>query len=40
LSLHDGVILLYFCLGLDIDADLCLDVTAGWCFTHKPWRNK
>ena len=25
-----------FCLGHDIDADLCLDVTTGGRFTHKP----
>jgi hypothetical protein len=36
LSLPDGVILCLFCLGLDIDADLCLDVTIGGHFTHKP----
>ena len=36
LSLPDGMILHLFCLGLDIDADLCLDVTAGGRFTHKP----
>jgi hypothetical protein len=35
LSLPDGVILYLFCSGLDIDADLCLDVTAGGWFTHK-----
>jgi len=35
LSLPDGVILHLFCAGLDIDADLCLDVTAGGRFTHK-----
>jgi hypothetical protein len=34
-SLPDGVILSLFCLGLDIDADLCLDVTARGRFTHK-----
>ena len=28
-SLPDGVILRLFCSCLDIDADLCLDVTAG-----------
>jgi hypothetical protein len=36
LSLPNGVILCLFCSGLDIDADLCLDVTAGGRFTHKP----
>ena len=36
LSLLDGVILHLFCSGLDIDADLCLDMTAGGRFTHKP----
>ena len=36
LSLPDGVLLCLFCSGLDIDADLCLDVTARGCFTHKP----
>jgi hypothetical protein len=36
LSLPDGMILHLFCLGLDIDADLCLDVTARGRFTHKP----
>ena len=36
LSLSNGVILHLFCLGLDIDADLCLDMTAGGRFTHKP----
>jgi hypothetical protein len=35
LSLPDGMILRLFCLGLDIDADLCLDMTAGGHFTHK-----
>jgi hypothetical protein len=35
LSLPDGVILRLFCSGLDIDADLCLDVTTGGWFTHK-----
>jgi hypothetical protein len=34
-SLSDGVILHLFCTGLDIDADLCLDVAAGGHFTHK-----
>ena len=36
LSLPDGMILRLFCLGLNIDAGLCLDVTAGGRFTHKP----
>ena len=36
LSLHDSMILHLFCSGLDIDADLCLDVTAEGRFTHKP----
>jgi hypothetical protein len=35
LSLPDGMILHLFCTGLDI-ADLCLDMTAGGRFTHKP----
>jgi hypothetical protein len=35
LSLPDGVILHLFCSGLDIDADLCLDMTTGGRFTHK-----
>ena len=30
------MILRLFCSGLDIDADLCLDVTIGGHFTHKP----
>ena len=36
LSSPDGMILCLFCLGLDIDANQCLDVTAEGCFTHKP----
>ena len=36
LPLPDGVLLRHFCLGLDINADLCLDVTTGGRFTHKP----
>ena len=36
LSLPNGVILCLFCLGIDIDANLCLDVTAGGRFIHKP----
>jgi hypothetical protein len=35
LSLPDGVILCLFCTSLDIDADLCLDMTADGRFTHK-----
>ena len=35
LSLSDGMILHLFCMSLDIDADLCLHVTAGGQFTHK-----
>jgi hypothetical protein len=35
LSLPDGVILHLFCTGLDIHADLCLDMTARGWFTHK-----
>jgi hypothetical protein len=35
-SLPNGVILHLFCSGLDIDADLCLDMTIGGRFTHKP----
>jgi hypothetical protein len=35
LSLPDSVILHLFCTGLDIDTDLCLDVTARGRFTHK-----
>ena len=35
LLLLDDVILRLFCLGLDIDADLCLDMTIGGRFTHK-----
>ena len=35
LSLLDGMILCLFCSGLDIDANLCLDVTVGGRFTHK-----
>ena len=36
LSLSNGVILHLFCLGLDIDADLCLDMTVEGRFTYKP----
>jgi hypothetical protein len=35
LSLPDGMSLCLFCMGLDIDADLCLDMTTGDRFTHK-----
>jgi hypothetical protein len=35
LSLPDGMSLHLFCMGLDIDADLCLDMTTGDRFTHK-----
>ena len=35
LSLTDGVLLCLFCLGIDVHADLCLDVTARGRFTHK-----
>ena len=36
LSLPDGVLLRLFCLGIDINANLCLDAMAGGQFTHKP----
>jgi hypothetical protein len=36
LSFSDSVFLSLFCLGINIDADLCLDVTTGGRFTHKP----
>ena len=36
LSLSNGVLLHLFCLGIDINADLCLDATTGGQFTHKP----
>jgi len=36
LSLPDGILLHLFCLGIDMHADLCLDVTAEGRFTHKP----
>jgi hypothetical protein len=36
LSLPDGVLLCLFYSSLDIEADLCLDVTVGGRFTHKP----
>jgi hypothetical protein len=35
LSLPDGMILHLFCTGLDIDADICLDMTAKDRFTYK-----
>ena len=35
LSLPDGMILRLFCMGPDIDADLCLDMTVRGWFTHK-----
>jgi hypothetical protein len=35
LSLPDSVLLHLFCLGLDIEAALCLDMTAEGSFTHK-----
>ena len=35
LSLPDGILLHLFCLGLDMESDLCLDMTTGGCFTHK-----
>ena len=36
LSLLDGVLLRLFCSGIDINADLYLDMTARGRFTHKP----
>jgi hypothetical protein len=36
LSLPDGVLLRLFYSCLDIEADLCLDVTVGGRFKHKP----
>jgi hypothetical protein len=36
LSLPDGMTLCLFCSGLDIDADLSLDMTAAGRFTRKP----
>ena len=36
LSLPNSILLRLFCLGIDIDADLCLDMTTGGHFTHKP----
>jgi hypothetical protein len=35
LSLPDSVLLHLFCLGLDIEAALYLDMTVGGSFTHK-----
>jgi hypothetical protein len=35
LSLPDSVLLHLFCLGLNIEAALCLDMTVGGSFTHK-----
>ena len=35
LSLPDGILLHLFCSGINIDADLCLDITVGGQFTHK-----
>ena len=35
LSLPDNILLWLFCLGIDIEANLCLDMTAGGRFTHK-----
>jgi hypothetical protein len=36
LSLPNSILLHLFCLGIDIKANLCLDVTAEGRFTHKP----
>jgi hypothetical protein len=36
LSLPDGILLRLFCLGIKTHADLCLDMTVGARFTHKP----
>jgi hypothetical protein len=36
LSLFDSILLSLFCLGINIDADLCLDMTTRGRFTHKP----
>ena len=36
LSLPDSILLWLFFLGIDMEADLCLDTTAGYHFTHKP----
>ena len=35
LSLPDSILPWLFCLGIDMEADLCLDMTAGGRFTHK-----
>jgi hypothetical protein len=36
LSLPNSILLRLFCLGIDIDADLCLDMAIRGRFTHKP----
>ena len=36
LSLPDSILLWLFCLGIDINVDLCLDTTVGGRFTHNP----
>ena len=36
MSLPDNILLWLFYLGIDINADLCLDMIARGCFTHKP----
>ena len=35
LSLPESMLLHLFCLGLDIEAAIYLDMTIGWSFTHK-----
>ena len=35
LSLPDGILLHLFCLGIDMNANLCQDMTARGRFTHK-----
>ena len=35
LSLPDNILLWLFCLGINMEADLCLDMTVGGRFTHK-----
>ena len=35
LSLPDSILLWLFCLGIDMEANLCLDMTTGGRFTHK-----
>jgi hypothetical protein len=35
LSLPDGILLHLFCLGIDMEVDLCLDMIARGHFTHK-----